>query len=573
MKITLYTTGILSVIALLLLTIQDNKPEERLAYATVTCASVAPDVTEDWYKTDNVAPLFEGLGTHEFTISTQKKLVQQYFNQGLVLAYGFNHAEAARSFYYASKLDPNCAMAYWGYAYVLGPNYNVPMDDNDYPKAHNAMKKAVELKENCTPKEKALIDAMQKRYENPSPEDRSSMDKAYAGALKKAVEMYPNDADIGTLYVEAIMDMHPWDLWDKNGTPKAWTPEIVSTLEKILERDPKHPGANHFYIHAVEASKHPERGLNSARLYDEGLVPNAGHLVHMPSHIYIRTGHYHKGTLSNIQAVKADSSYTTACHAQGVYPLAYYPHNYHFMAATATLEGNQKWAILAANKLSKQVDKQLMTEPGWGTLQHFYSIPYFVYVKFGAWDDILKMKDEKLNYPKAIQTYARGMAFLGKKDLLRARNELNKLRDYANDKSFKSLTIWDINSVYELVQIAYKVLEGEILASESHFDESIQRLKEAVKIEDNLNYNEPPDWFFSVRHNLGAVQIEAKNYKDAVQTFNEDLEEYPRNGWALHGIRLAYTKLNETQKVSETQNQIKDIWATADTEISNARIK
>ena len=308
-------------------------------------------------------------------------------------------------------------------------------------------------------------------------------------------------------------------------------------------------------------------------MFDGGLVPNAGHLVHMPAHIYIRTGDYNKGTRANIKAVEADSSYITMCHAQGVYPMGYYPHNYHFMAATATLEGNRQWAFKAANKLSEQVDKELMKEPGWGTLQHYYSIPGFVYVKFGAWDEILKMKEEKLNYPKAIQAFARGMAYLGKNDLTLAKNELIKLSDYASDESFKTLTIWEINSVYDLVQIAYKVLEGEILASENHFDESINRLKEAVKIEDSLNYNEPPDWFFSVRHNLGAVQVEAKKYQDAIRTFKEDLEVFPRNGWALHGMQMAYANLNESQKVSEIKDQLKEIWATADTDITNARIK
>ncbi len=339
--------------------------------------------------------------------------------------------------------------------------------------------------------------------------------------------------------------------------------------------NPKHPGAHHFYIHVVETSFEPEKGLVSSQLFDEDLVPGAGHLVHMPSHIYIRTGDYHKGTLSNIRAIAVDSSYVSACNAQGAYPLSYFPHNYHFMAATATLEGNSKWAIEAADKVAAHSNILLMKEPGWGTIQHYYTIPYYVYVKFGKWKEILEMKNEDptLKYPEAVRNYARGMAFLGIKDIASAKIELASLENYANDESLKEITIWDINSVDVLLQIAKRVLKAEILANESNYDESIALLREAATIEDGLNYNEPPDWFFSVRHHLGAVQIEAEKYKDAIDTFEEDLQRLPKNGWALHGIKLAYTKLNETGKTSEIDERLKTIWATADVEITTSRIK
>lgn len=568
--------SLLVVLALLIVGCnQSGKPKAQLSYVTVTCAPAPATTDEDWYSSGKKAPLFDNLGPYTHPVTTTSKLAQRYFDQGLMMAYGFNHAEAARSFYYASQLDPNCAMAYCGYAYVLGPNYNNGMKPDDYPRAYKAIQKALALADNCTPKEKALIEAMAKRYCPEPPDDRRPLDEAYSKALKAVWEQYPDDPDIGTLYAESMMNLHPWDLYDKAGNPKAWTPEITGTLEKVIAQSPRHPGAHHFYIHAVEASASPQRGLESARLYYEGLVPGAGHLVHMPSHIYIRTGDYHKGTLTNIHAVAVDSTYTTACHAQGVYPLTYYPHNYHFLAATATLEGNAEWAVRAAEKMSRDISKQLMQEPRWGTLQHYYTIPDYVYVKFGLWDKILGLTNEvpQLPYPSAIRTYARGMAFLGKQDLPAAKAELEKLQGYATDESLKSLTIWEINSTYDLVNIAAKVLQAEILASEQQYDQSISLLTEAVAIEDALNYNEPPDWFFSVRHNLGAVQIEAGHYTDALATYQTDLKTYPRNGWALQGMKLAYQGLGDTQNAEAIGNQLAEVWATADTPISSSRIK
>ncbi|MDA9344161.1 hypothetical protein N9R06_03615 [Algibacter sp.] len=350
---------------------------------------------------------------------------------------------------------------------------------------------------------------MAKRYAPEPPEDRSQLDINYSKALKILYETYPNDSEISTLYIESIMNLHPWDLYDKEGLAKPWTPEILSLLETLIEKNPRHPGGHHFYIHAVEMSNTPERSDASAKIFDDGLVPGSGHLLHMPSHTYLRTGEYHKGTLSNIAAVKADSTYVSNCHAQGAYPLGYYPHNYHFMAATATLEGNSYWAMIGANKVSKHVYPEIMKEPGWGTLQHYYTIPYYVAVKFKMWDKILDMKlgTYDLNYPKAIRHYAEGMAYLGKGDVDKAKAEFSALEILSKDDSLKAVTIWDINDVHVLVQIAKKVLKAEILAHEKDYDASIVLLKEAIAIEDALNYNEPPDWFFSIRHHLGPVLI------------------------------------------------------------------
>ncbi|MDW3648506.1 MAG: hypothetical protein R8P61_15680 [Bacteroidia bacterium] len=537
------------------------------------CGAKSSDI--DWFKTESKAPLLDGLDVLNFPISTKNELVQKYFNQGLTLAYGFNHGEAARSFYYATQLDPECAMAYWGFSYVLGPNYNAGMESDNYERAYAAIQKAIELAPNTSPKEQALIQAMGNRYTPEPPEDRSSLDIAYSEAMKSVFDQYPDDADIAAMYAESVMDLHPWDLWDKEGNPKSWTPDILAAIEQVFDINPKHPGAHHFYIHAVEASNNPDLGNESAEMFDKGLVPGAGHLVHMPSHIHIRTGEYHKGTLSNIAAVDVDSIYLSNCHAQGAYPLGLYPHNYHFLAATATLEGNSKWALEGAIKTATYTHKQLMKEPGWGTLQHYYTIPYFIYVKFGMWDEILERikHDPSLKYPNAIRAYSRGMAFLGKKEMDKAKSELQKLEDFAADKSFEEMTIWDINSVANLLQIGKRVLKAEILASEGEFEESMSLLSEAIEIEDALNYNEPPDWFFSVRHHLGAVQIEAGDYEAALQTYEEDLKRLPKNGWAYHGMKLAYEKLNENAKAKEMEVLLAVAWSGADIELSSSRIK
>lgn len=535
-----------------------------------------PQITDaEWYKKDNVAPLLPGLDAVNYPITTKDTLVQRYFNQGMTLAYGFNHAEAARSFYYASKLDPNCAMAFWGYAYVLGPNYNAGMEADNYQRAFDAIQKAKVLAINGTEKERQFIDAMALRYVAEPPEDRSQLDIDYSKAMKALYIQYPDDTEISALHAESIMNLHPWDLNEKDGTEKPWTIEIVALLETLIEKNPTHPGAHHFYIHAVEASNTPERANASAKVFDDGLVSGSGHLLHMPSHVYIRTGEYHKGTLSNIAAVKADSTYVTTCHAQGAYPLAYYPHNYHFMAATATLEGNSHWAMIGANKVSEHVHPELMKQPGWGTLQHYYTIPYYVAVKFKKWDYILEMnlKTYDLKYPKAIRYYAEGMAYLGKGDVESAKQELIQLLELAKDESLKEVTVWDINSVYDLVVIAAKVLEAELWASEGDYKTSITLLKEAVFIEDSLNYNEPPDWFFSVRHYLGTTQIKAGLYNDAIITYEEDLKRLPKNGWAHHGLMLAYQNLNDSENVSRMEELIEKSWVDADFEITGSIIE
>jgi len=532
--------------------------------------SPPPTMDTAWYASGKKAPRFSGLEGIHFPITTSHPEAQQYFNQGMMLSYGFNHAEAARSFFEATRLDSNCAMAYWGLAYVLGPNYNAGMEPDNFQRAYAAAQKAKSLSIHCTPKEIALINALTERYAELPPEDRSALDQAYSKAMKSVYEKFPSDPDIGALYAESLMDMHPWDLYDKNTkAPKPWTPEIVRVLEHLMKVNPTHPGAHHFYIHAMEASAHPEKALPSAGLLDT-LVKGSGHLLHMSSHIYINTGDYHLGSLANIRAVETDSAYTRACHAAGAYPLAYFPHNYHFLAATAALEGNSAIAWEASLKLQERVSPDIMRMPGWGTLQHYYTIPWYVAAKLSMWDTILKipMPAEDLVYPRAVLHYARGMAFLGKKDAVKAQNELDSLNRLAADTSLKELTIWNINTTYDLVQIAGKVLSAGIALQQGNTGQSISLLREAIVIEDKLNYNEPPDWFFSVRHHLGAVLMKAGRYKEAEKVYRDDLKVWKKNGWALIGLQQALTMQKKTKEAEEAGAAFHEAWKHADIRIN-----
>lgn len=567
-----------SLLSLLLLTCSDRRvpPPAYTAAADLPAASCAPATNDRaWYVEENrKAPLFD-LPALGFDITSRKETVSIYFNQGMVLAYGFNHAEAARSFHYATRLEPDCPMAHWGYAYVLGPNYNAGMEPDNYPRAYTAVQRARELVASTgTPKEAALIGALTKRYHAEAPADRSALDAAYADAMRGVWADFPDDADVGTLFAESLMDLHPWNLWDKQGSPRDWTPEILETLDRVLAINPDHAGANHLYIHAIEASRTPEKGLVSARRLGAGLVPGAGHLVHMPSHIYIRTGNYREGSLVNREAVRVDSSYITACRAQGAYPLIYHPHNYHFLAATATLAGNSAWAIDAAKQIARHADNDLMAIPALGLLQHFYTVPDYVLVKFGRWDEILGALDVRrdLTYPKLIRHYARGMAQLGKDNLPAAREELVALQALLPDPVIDSLVV-GVNSARTVASIAERVLAGEIEAQAGNMDDAISVLREAVALEDGLNYMEPPDWFFSVRHHLGAVLVDAGHYREAIGVYEQDLLTFPKNGWALHGLQLAYRGLEDQTQVAALSTRIADAWSTADVELEGSRVK
>jgi tetratricopeptide (TPR) repeat protein len=547
-----------------------QKPVDNPSTSIVVCGTLPTD--KAWYSAGKKAILFDSIGNIHFPITTRSQEVQRYFDQGLMLAVGFNHAEAARSFHEATRLDSTCAMAYWGFAYVLGPNYNAGMESDNYERAYTAIQRAITLSAHCTDKEKVLIDALAKRYPAQPVDDRKPYDVAYSNAIRQVHERFPDDADIAGFYAESLMDLHPWDLWEHDGRPKPWTPAIVTTLEKLMVRNPDHIALNHYYIHAVEASQTPERGLKSAAILGK-VAPRASHLVHMPSHVYIRTGNYHEGSLRNQQAVRIDSLYLMDRHAQGAFPLVYFPHNYHLLVATATLEGNYTWAMGSARKVSENTNKKLMAEPAWCFLQHFYTIPYHVAIKFSKWDELLRMcttDTVRLPYPTAIRHYARGLALAGKQQLPKAKLELQQLDKLATDPAMATLTVGPVNSMRSMLDIARRVLRADILANEGQTGRSIDLFREAVALEDALGYDEPPDWFFSIRHRLGAALLKAKRYSEAEAVFAKDLTVFPRNGWALAGLHKAQVAQGLTDKAQQTQVVLAQAWQWADTDLKTS---
>lgn len=550
----------------------NNLPHDEFASDHQGCC--APEILDKrWYSSGKKAPMFKGLDGMHFGISTKSKEAQAYFDQGLMLSFGFNHAEAGRSFFEAARQDSGCAMGWWGFAYVLGPNYNGGMEKDNFQRAHSAVQKAKSLTGSCTAKEKDLVDALTLRYSIDSTIARSFLDSSYAAAMRLVYQKYPDDVTVGLLFAESLMDLHPWNLWKKDGTVQPWTPEILSVIEKCLKAEPRNAGANHFYIHATEMSQQAEVAEANADLL-RNLVPGSGHLVHMPSHTYIRIGRYHDGVVANQKAVEVDSLYMDACHAQGVYPLAYYPHNYHFIAACGTLSGESKLALKGALATARHAHKKLLREPGWATLQHYYATPWFVQVKLGLWKDILHSPapENDLKYPTVIWHYAQGMAQLAQNKSRKAALHLSEMKRIMKDTALKPLTIWGINSILDVCTIASKTLEGEIKAKEKKYPEAILLLKEAVAKEDALNYNEPPDWFFSIRHHLGAVLLDAGKFQEAIIIYKEDLQTYRHNGWALKGLMNAWEKLGDQKKFSEVKQQFESAWKNSDITIASSRI-
>ena len=531
-----------------------------------------PEQASSGSTAERFAPLLEGLGDHHHEISTDVPLAQRYFDQGLVLAWAFNHAEAERSFRQAATLDPDCAMCWWGVALVLGPNINAAMEEAAVPKAWKALQKARSLTEGATSRERAYVEALSTRYVAEPVEDRTALDRAYAEAMSELARRYEEDLDAAVLAGEALMDTTPWDYWTEDGEPKPAIQRALSLFDRVLAEEPDHPGANHLLIHAVEA-EHPERGLAAAERL-EGLVPGAGHLVHMPSHIYIRTGRYHDAVTANQRAVDADRSYVTQCHAQGVYPLAYVPHNHHFLAAAASLAGEQEVAIDAAYAVAARTDTTKIREPGLGTLQHYLMFPLYTLVRFGQWDAVLDEPEpaSDLLYPRGVWRWARGMALLRMRRLEEAESELEVLRELAADERLESVTIWDLNTTKQLLEIAREVLSGELAAARGRYETAIRHLRRGVELEDALTYDEPPPWALPVRHFLGAVLLEATRPGEAERVYREDLERFPENGWSLRGLELSLAAQGEEKAAEAARTRFLRAWRHADTPLDASRL-
>jgi tetratricopeptide (TPR) repeat protein len=521
----------------------------------------APPVTPSAVR----APLFDDLGSYSRKVTTRSAQAQRYFDQGLILGWGFNHAEAERSFREAARLDPECAMCWWGVAWVLGPNINAAMEGAAAAPAYEASRKALALASKVSPGEAAWVRALSRRYAEKPPEDRKPLDRAFADAMREVSRQNPDDLDAATVFAESLLDLAPWTPWNKDGTPTEWTPEILRTIEGVLARNPRHPGAIHLYIHAVEASKDPGRAEEYAVALPD-LAPGAGHLVHMPSHIQIRTGRYEQVIALNERASKADDSYIAQCHAQGVYPLGYVNHNVHMGWAGAVMIGRRDKAMELAHSLHARMEHAPVRDDGMGTLQHYSAIPLWTLVRFGDWEAILRepAPASDLAYPNAIWRWARGMALVARGETDAARAELAKIREIVATGAIEPVTIWEINKGSDIVAIAMDMLEGQIAARAGNTERAVASLRQAVEREDALNYNEPPDWYPPVRPLLGAVLRGAGKPKDAEAVYRRDLEINPENGWSLDGLARSLAAQGRQKEAAEVQARFARVWKGAD---------
>lgn len=524
-------------------------------------------------KDGRLSPLLGNLGKFQRKTSTASADAQRYFTQGLTLIYGFNHAEAVRSFQEAARNDAKLGMAYWGEALAVGPNINDAAKEPDREKqAYEAARKAVANKAGMTELEQALIDAIAVRFSDPAGNDREKRMNAYAAEMEKVYQRFPDDPDVGVLYSSAVMDTMPWNYYLPGGQPKPPIIKVVAALEKAMQSAPDHPGAHHYYIHAVEASPNPDRAVPSADKLG-GLVPGAGHLVHMPSHIYIRVGRYDDGTQVNIKAIAADEDYITQCRIQGIYPAAYYPHNIHFLTATLAMAGRSKEMLDASKKVSGQHGHDMMTMPGFGLPHMLKGIPVLGMVRFGKWDEILALsKPEDSDFVLAMWHYGRGMAFARKGDAKSADTELAALRVVAAKHTLKELTVFDINNLASIAAIAVDVLDGEVAAQKKNYARAVASLKRAVAREDALQYIEPPDWPNPARHNLGAVLLSARKPAEAEKVFRQDLERHRGNGWSLMGLYKSLEAQGKKDEATGVKAQFDKAWSRADTKIESSAL-
>jgi tetratricopeptide (TPR) repeat protein len=507
------------------------------------------------------APLFEGLGSFEYPITTSNPRAQRYFNQGLSLAYAFNHAEAKRSFEEAARLDPNCAMCQWGIAYVLGPNINAPMTADVNAEAYRAAQRAVELAARATEKEQAYARTIALRYAATPPESRASLDSAYANGMRELAAKYPDDANAASLFAESLMDLSPWVYWSKDKKPLAATNEIIASLERAMRLDPKNPGACHFYIHAVEAA-FPQRAVACSEKL-AALMPGAGHLVHMPAHIYLRVGRYNEAITANEHAVHADESYIADQRVQGFYTLAYYPHNYHFLAFAASMAGRAERALSAAREAAKNTPVDVAA--GVPELQLLSAYPAVMNATFGRWDAALAepLPRTDLRLATGLAWYARGVSHAALGHLGEAQAALDSVRSAAT-----SIKTYPGNAT---LAIAEHALIGEIAARRKNHQEAIAALTEAMRREDELTYMEPPYWHQPVRHILGAVLLDAGRASDAEKLFREDLERFPENVWSLRGLEKSLRAQSKVADADATLQRFRKASAKSDIKLTSSK--
>lgn len=500
--------------------------------------------------------LWENLGTLHFAISTGNPLAQRYFDQGLRLAYAFNHAEAARAFRQAQRLDPQCALCHWGEALVLGPNINAPMDASANAVALAAIARAQAPASKASARERDLIAALARRYASDAKADRAALNAAYAQAMGRVAARYPANADITLLHVEALMNLSPWDYWEAAGArPKGRTAEILAALEKVLRRQPDHPGAIHYYIHMVEASTHPRRALRYAdRLGSQ--MPGAGHLVHMPFHIYYRVGQYKDAIEANRRAVAADEAYLATARPEGIYPLAYYPHNIHSLMTSAQMAGDGASAVAAAEKLARVVSQDAGRSIAWVQVA-----PYFAHAQFSEPATTLALPDpgDDLPYVKAMWHYARGVAHAWRGEPAAARAEVDALRRLAQGSDFSGLVEAGVPAP-DVIALAQHVMLGRIAQAAGDWTQARAEFEQAVALEDKLAYSEPPYWYYPVRQSLGAVLLAAGKPEQAETVFRQSLLRAANNGWALHGLAMTYQRLGKRGAADTARNQFTRAW-------------
>ncbi|MBS0216271.1 MAG: hypothetical protein JSR63_02125 [Proteobacteria bacterium] len=536
-----------------------------IACVAAGCKSPAPSATA-------APPLFETFGTLHRDIGSTSPMAQRYFDQGLRLLYGFNHDAAGRAFAESARLDPECAICVWGQSVVLGPNINMVMDPAAAAEATALARRAASLSKHAKPADRALIAALQVRYAVPAPADRKPLDRAYADAMTQAARDFPDDDDIATLHAESLMDLTPWAYWSTDGkTPGASTPTILAELERVLARNPQHIGAMHYYIHATEASATPQRALRYADTLAK-LAPGSGHLVHMPAHTYIRVGRYHDATMINFDASTADAAFLAVCRGtNGIYPLGYVPHNWHFASMTAGLSGSETLALRASDQTALRADRNRMgTDTSLQAMQLFVVTPLFTQVRFGRWNDILAQSSPPgdLPFTSAIWRFARGMAHARTGDTIAAQADLAALRGISADPALAKTRF--TNGADALVAVAVPFLQGEVLRAQGDLKGSVAALRLAATAEDKLLYDEPANWPLPVRPYLGAALLEAGDARAAADAYRQDLVTYPDNGWSLYGLMLAQKRLNDPA-AADTEKRYRDAWQWADAPLTASR--
>ncbi len=529
-----------------------------MGFGALTAVFLACCVAEP----DTAVPLREDLSGFGHRVTTGSRLAQRYFDQGLTLYYGFNHEGAIASFKQAAALDPDCAMAYWGQALAAGPNINNPeMDEAASRLAWESIERAGQHADGASPLEQALIAALAKRYAWPPPEDRSELNRAYAEAMRQVWADHPEDSEAGTLFAESLMDLHPWDLWSPAGDPRPDTPEIVTTLESVMARYPDHPGANHFYIHTIEASPEPGRALRSADLLRDR-IPGAGHLRHMPSHIYIRVGRYADAMLANQRGIEADRPWISE---KGFYTL-YRAHNYHFLAYAAMFQGAREIAMQAARDMVATIPMEMVqTYPDF--LDAFLGVPYHVMVRFGLWDEILAQPEpaEDLPVTRAFWRYARVVALAATDRVGEAGRELAEFHD--DYEAIPEGRLVGTNRARTVVEIGLPMAEGEVEYRRGHYERAFELLREAVRRDDALHYDELWGWMMPVRHSLGALLLDRGRVDEAEAAYREDLRLHPNNGWALHGLAECLHRSGHHSEAAQADEAFRAAWRGADIEI------